>query len=625
MATNLADRPIVPSATASTAPLYFLSGRRHLFAWLHTPELEAHRTTGIVICKPFGFEAMSAHLSIRAFADMAADTGYPTLRFDYGGTGDSEDLDAGTDQIECWLEDVVAAISTLRAHTRVRNVCLLGFRLGALIAALAASRCAAVESLIAVAPVVNGRRYLSELRTFELAAAHSEYALKLPSREAMHAGPGCMRVSGFYLNANTVTTLRNIDLLSLPRPPLSRVLVLDRDDLAVAAAWRDQLTGASIDTRYVALPGFVGMMMRAPNLTAIPSQMIAAARDWLIESTQSTAPRNAPAIQKIDATDGDSVTALALTTPHGVRITESAVLIRSAPSLFGILTRPATIPESAHAVILLNAGGDHHIGPRRLYVNLARRWAEHGYCVLRLDISGLGDSDAYPGRERNDVFPPSAVEDVRLAIEYVRKECCARVITLGGLCSGAFHCLRAAVSGLGVDHLLLVNPLNFHWDDDMKMEDVQPWEVVQKPTAYIGRAFSMNSWRRLWNGEVSVWRVANIYLQTPLHALRSRIRQFARLLKYPLKNDLASELRDLSSRGIKLRFMFSSGDAGIKLLRVESGMSARRLESAYGMRIIEGADHNFTLSGPRAALEDALSEELYALTTTPTNTYNLAD
>jgi predicted alpha/beta hydrolase len=74
---------------------------------------------GIVICKPFGFEAMSGHVSMRAFAEASAELGFPTLSFDYGGTGDSEDLAPGANQLEAWQEDVISAVEELRRCTGV--------------------------------------------------------------------------------------------------------------------------------------------------------------------------------------------------------------------------------------------------------------------------------------------------------------------------------------------------------------------------------------------------------------------------------------------------------------------------------------------------------------------------
>ena len=49
-------------------PVYFPSGDRTLFGWLHPGHGKSCAPVGVVICKPFGFEAMCAHLSTRAFA-----------------------------------------------------------------------------------------------------------------------------------------------------------------------------------------------------------------------------------------------------------------------------------------------------------------------------------------------------------------------------------------------------------------------------------------------------------------------------------------------------------------------------------------------------------------------------
>jgi dienelactone hydrolase len=598
-----------------TEPLYFGSGDYRVFGWLHCISGESQAPLGLVICKPFGFEAMSAHLSVRAFAEAAAELGIPALRFDYGGTGDSENLAPGADQIEAWTQDVVAAVQELHRRTGVERVCLLGIRLGALLAAAAASRIPQVSALIAVAPVSSGRRYLRELRTFELAAAQTQSALAHPavqtqSREAELAGPGYMEVSGFFLHAKTMTALQQVDLLTLPSPPLSDALVIDRVDLPGAKAWTEVLTSAGIRTHYVALPGFVEMIMRAPNLTVVPEAMIAAARDWLaqIRGTRSRA---------MNEINGPPLIGTATFSPmlhlrdSFAMLAEQPVVLRSAPLLFGIVTHPADGEVRRRGVILLNSGGDHHIGPRRLHVSLAREWAQHGYVVMRMDLSGLGDSTAQPGRPRNELFPIGAVDDIRVAVDYLRNRQGLGEITLAGMCSGASHAVRAGMEGVKIDRVLAINPLVFFWQDGLDVNEVQPWEVVHKPAAYLGQIRSLKAWRRLLFGDVSIWRVAQIYLHRPIIALQSALRDIARGMHIPLKNDLRLELRNLMKRGVRIVFVFSRGDAGIRLLQLQSGLSAKELVKRYCVRMIDGADHEFTRSPARAALGQVLSKELY--------------
>ena len=101
-------------------------------------------------------------------------------------------------------------------------------------------------------------------------------------------------------------------------------------------------------------------------------------------------------------------------------LAEQPVILRPYPLLFGVATLPAEGEVRRRGVILLNSGGDHHIGPRRLYVSLARDWAKRGYTVLRMDLAGLGDSETRPGQPGNDLFPIDAVDDIRVAVESMR-------------------------------------------------------------------------------------------------------------------------------------------------------------------------------------------------------------
>ena len=146
----------IESGSCQAEPLYFGSESHSLFGWLHWPRGVPMASIGVVICNPFGYEAICAHRAVRAFAEAAASVGAPALRFDYLGTGDSEDIDPNSDQLKVWGRNVVDAVTALRRRTGVARVALLGFRLGALIAALAAAEGADATALMAVAPALSG-------------------------------------------------------------------------------------------------------------------------------------------------------------------------------------------------------------------------------------------------------------------------------------------------------------------------------------------------------------------------------------------------------------------------------------------------------------------------------------
>ena len=185
-----------------------------MFGWLHHPSGDSVATLGVVICKPFGYEAICSHRGIRAFAESLAAAGLPALRFDYLGTGDSAEIDPEADQIQAWARDVAAAAGELRRRTGVPRVCLLGVRLGALLAMLAAAECS-VSGLVLISPILSGRRYLRELRTTRMAGAAmaGNGAAADDKKKA-----GSMEVSGYTLSAATLTSLGKLDFNLLPPP-----------------------------------------------------------------------------------------------------------------------------------------------------------------------------------------------------------------------------------------------------------------------------------------------------------------------------------------------------------------------------------------------------------------------
>ncbi len=248
------------------------------------------------------------------------------------------------------------------------------------------------------------------------------------------------------------------------------------------------------------------------------------------------------------------------------------------------------------------------------YVGLARRWARRGYVVLRMDLAGLGDSGTRPGRPDNEIFPPAAIEDIRAAIEWMRSRYDVNDITLGGVCSGAYHALRAAVAAVPVNRILMVNPEIFFWKEGMTVKDMQMSEVVRNPGVYRARMFSVAAWRKLTTGKVNIRYILKIYMHRAFLAVESTFRDLARHLHIHLPGDLGWDLEQIGQRGVQVVFVFARGEPGIELLTILGGMSVKRLGDRCRVHIIDSADHVFSKKGPRAVLEKILSDELFART-----------
>jgi predicted alpha/beta hydrolase len=591
-------------------PLYFRSGGVPLFAWLHAaapaPARAAPPGLGLVICQPFGYEALCARLSLRQWAQAAAAAGIPTLRFDYAGSGDSVDGDTDADQLGVWSRNIADAAAELRRLCGVERVCALGLRLGALAAVLAATEHGGIDALAAVVPVTGGRRYLRELRTLQGSLSFRSGA----------DDSAALEVTGFRLSAATVARLHATgvtELTAASSVPVRQVLIIDRDDLPQAARWAQMLTRQGAQTRYVAVPGYTGMSSR-PHTSIVPQAMIAATMQWL----HGLAGPAASAGADIPAALAETAPASIRLRANGAEVLERAVFIDDAVGdgagrrLFAVLDEPAVAGGGGHGVILLNAGASYHIGPNRMYVTLARRWAARGYRVLRMDLAGLGDSGTRGGRPLNEVYPPGALDDVRAAVEFMRRRAGAGELTLAGLCSGAYHCLRAGVAGLPVQRLLMINPLTYFWKQGMTLSDLQDAQVLRGPAIYRERMRSGKSWRKLLTGRVDPRPIARTLLQRAWLALDSRRRDLARRLRMPLADDLGSELQALCARGVRVVFVFARGDPGVALLKVQAGSALRRLAGRCRIHFIDGADHIFSQSRPRAQLEQLLEQELCA-------------
>ena len=219
-------------------PFYFGGSSRPLFGVLHDARGGRARP-GAVLCPPFGQEALRAHRSLRELAARLAGAGFPTLRFDYSGSGDSagEPVDA---RLEVWVEDAVSAIEEVRESSGEAGVVLAGLRLGAAVAALAAQRSGGASALVLWEPVVDGAAHLAGLR-----AAHAAWMRD----HAPGAAVAPDEVLGIPLPAALASDLAALRLDCVAAPPARSTLVIgSAEDTSWRLLWRGE---TAVDRRAV--------------------------------------------------------------------------------------------------------------------------------------------------------------------------------------------------------------------------------------------------------------------------------------------------------------------------------------------------------------------------------------
>jgi alpha/beta superfamily hydrolase len=146
-------------------PFFFNSGQLSLFGVRHDPAQNTKKC-GWVMCHAFAEEKLWAHRVFVSLARELASAGYPVLRFDFRGYGDS-DGNFEDSTIADQIDDIYCAIAQLReCYPHISESGLIGFRYGATLAALAADKNEKVDRLVLLDPIVDMNRYMQEvLRT----------------------------------------------------------------------------------------------------------------------------------------------------------------------------------------------------------------------------------------------------------------------------------------------------------------------------------------------------------------------------------------------------------------------------------------------------------------------------
>lgn len=275
---------------------------------------------------------------------------------------------------------------------------------------------------------------------------------------------------------------------------------------------------------------------------------------------------------------------------------EEALLFGQARSLVGILTDPAegVREPSLPAVILLNAGIVHRVGPQRLYVKIARRLAAMGFVVLRFDFSGVGES-----KPRHDHLPfeRSAVSEAQDAMNHLAAERGVDRFILAGLCSGADFSLKTACCDPRVVGAVLLNAQGDQLDTG---DELRNYFLLRRKARNLWKKalFNPRMWGRAVAGEIDYGDIVRVFV----FSLTSKFTRKAKIVSGTSQH--ATNLRTTIGRGVRLLLVFSEGDTGLDHLQEVFGDELRQLCSTgeMGFHVIPDSDHLFTLLGTQERL-----------------------
>lgn len=227
--------------------------------------------TGVLLCNPFGQEAVRLHRFYRVLAERLSRAGVPVLRFDYFGTGESAGDDEQGD-LAGWVLDIAHAHTELLQRTRSTRVVWVGARLGATLAAMASAKVQrAPEMLLLWEPVTDGSRYLKEL-----ASAHARATLNIWSVDTQPALlDDAAEMIGFGMSLLLRQQLEQQDAAVFAGTRTDRVVIIDNPMEPSAASLGKALDEAGVNHQTTYLQhSFDWTSEEALNTALVPTEAL---------------------------------------------------------------------------------------------------------------------------------------------------------------------------------------------------------------------------------------------------------------------------------------------------------------------------------------------------------------
>ncbi len=542
---------------------------------------------GVIICGSLGDEALSIHRSQVLLAEHLAAAGFPTLRIDYYGTGDS-DGEAG--QFHEWLDSIAEAVRWMRTHCHVGPIALCGFRIGAALAAQAACGSEDIAALIMFAPVTTGRRFLREM---VFAAQINADIWKSPN--TIDDGHW-FEAHGLRIDHATREALEQLDIAKLPLPKRLRVLLLAEANASGSRGLAGRLREQGLVVAHQTIDG-LNRILRESHESDAPSVAFARAAEWLGDAG-STNGQTEP------------LPCSAAILDLGIA-SQTAVQLGPGETLAGILTVPKNRANGAPAVLFANTGANPRSGNARGHVALARWLAEQGIVSLRMDGAGIGDSAPETGAH-GQPYAEQGTQDVMMGVDFLAAHDRVPIIVFG-MCSGAYHAFQAALRDERINGLILVNLQKFVWCDSESLT-VRQRTTFRTTRFYFRNILCADMWRRLASGQINVTGIAGVLACRALRQLAAVLDPVLATMRGETRVGVVRrQVRALAARSVEILYVLSGNDPGLDEVAEYFGLRGRQFSAHTNLtlHVLEKADHTLSALWARKRLQHCIAGYMY--------------
>jgi len=251
-------------------------------------------------------------------------------------------------------------------------------------------------------------------------------------------------------------------------------------------------------------------------------------------------------------------------------------------NMLGIVTEPESLAqidvEKQPAILILNSGLVHKVGPYRMAVALARKLAAAGYLVFRFDLPNIGDSSAYQTRLS---YRERTISEISSAMDIIARRYHFNHFISMGLCTGAMNSHVIATADPRVSAAVMLDAYAYPTLAYLVKRYASKLYKIFHP-AIILRILGKMFVREKYDGEEGVREGIDYWEQPP-------------------KKQIAEELTNMMARDVELLYIYSGGVMESYNYENQFVDSFKNIDFKNHLRVrhLEKMDHTYTLQSDR--------------------------